>query len=109
MRFALCLPVLVASITPGLGAQTKSAAPQSVPNPPHETPAAVAQYIKVPAATSVILRDVRVIDGTGAPAREHQDIVLHDGKIERVEPTRSSSVPASTVVLDFAGDTVFPG
>ena len=41
---------------------------------------AVRQFVKVDAAV-VALTHVRVIDGTGAPAREDQTVILRDGNI----------------------------
>ena len=32
----------------------------------------------------VIIHDVSVIDGTGAPAKPHQSVIIRDGKIERI-------------------------
>ena len=110
MRARGCLPLAVLSLTCALPAQQKSSAPQSVPNPPRETPAAVAAYVKVPAAEYILLQGVRVIDGTGAPAKENQMVMLHNGKIESIEPNAADQlVPGGTVQLDLTGDTVFPG
>jgi imidazolonepropionase-like amidohydrolase len=55
-----------------------------------------------------ILRNARLIDGTGAPAREHVDILLRAGLIESVAPT-SRDTPAGAVVVDCSGKTVIPG
>lgn len=84
------------------------AAPQTVPNAPHPSPAAVARYIKVPASEHVLLKNVRVIDGTGAPAREHQDILLAGGKIDSIRAT-GQAVSPDTVVVDLTDRTVLPG
>jgi imidazolonepropionase-like amidohydrolase len=70
---------------------------------------AVARYIKVPAAEWIVLRNVRVIDGTGAPAIEKTDVVIHDGKIDSVGKVRSDAKYSGATVLDLAGRTVFPG
>ncbi|MGI4828122.1 MAG: amidohydrolase family protein [Janthinobacterium lividum] len=111
MRLPGTLPLAFLCLSPVLLAQTKSAPPQTVPNPPRETPAAVAKYVKVPAAAYLLLQDVRVIDGTGAPAREHQDMLLHGGKIQAIRPHDNdvSELPPGVVVLGLAGRTVFPG
>ena len=57
----------------------------------------------------VVLTHVRVIDGTGAPAIEDQNIVLENGKIRAIE--KATDVPATpnTTVLDLHGYTVMPG
>src|ERR1043165_6662764 len=52
---------------------------------------------------------VRVIDGTGAPARADQTLVMTDGRIAALGPAASVSVPAGALVIDGAGKTVCPG
>jgi hypothetical protein len=60
--------------------------------------------------TSIIaLTGVTLIDGTGAPARENQTIVLRDGRIEAVGARRSIAIPAAARVIDLKGHTVIPG
>jgi imidazolonepropionase-like amidohydrolase len=68
----------------------------------------VKQFVKVEAPV-VALEHVRVIDGTGAAAREDQTIVLANGKIQSVSDAASASVPADAQVLDLHGDSVIPG
>lgn len=68
----------------------------------------VRQYISVDAPV-VVLRDVTVIDGTGAPAREHQTVVVEGDRIAAVGPNDDVDVPAGAEVLDLAGHTVIPG
>lgn len=70
---------------------------------------AVQRYVKVPAGR-VMLRHVRVIDGTGAAAVADQDILLADGKIAAITAsTATSAVPADVPEIDLKGYTVFPG
>ena len=38
-------------------------------------------------AQTVLLRDVRLIDGTGAPPQEHVSLLLQDGRIEKIGTT----------------------
>ena len=84
-----------------LAAQTLAAqAPTLSPN--------VRQYVAVDAPT-VALRNVKLVDGTGTPARDAQTIVIGNGKIVAVGPTASVRVPAGALVLDLAGHTVMPG
>jgi imidazolonepropionase-like amidohydrolase len=70
----------------------------------------VKAFVKVDAPT-ISLAHVRVIDGTGAPAREDQTIVLSHGKIESVSDSASANVPNNkdAQVLDLRGYTVIPG
>ena len=65
-------------------------------------------FVKVDAPV-VALTHVRVIDGTGAAAREEQTIVISRGKIESVSDAASASVPKDAQVLDLHGYTVIPG
>lgn len=58
----------------------------------------------------LVLTHVEVIDGTGAPARSDQTIVIENGRILRVGPTDATPPPAEPhVVVDLHGRTVFPG
>jgi len=57
----------------------------------------------------VHIRNVRLIDGTGAPARTGMSVVVRGGRIERVAPDGAvGDVPGATVV-DGAGQTLIPG
>jgi imidazolonepropionase-like amidohydrolase len=58
----------------------------------------------------VVIRNVRVIDGTGAPARDGQTIVIRDGKIVFADSAlpKLTSNPAPQVI-DGTGKTVIPG
>src|SRR5690348_4107854 len=55
-----------------------------------------------------ILRNATLIDGTGAPAREHVDITLRSGLIESISPT-SNSKPTGATIVDCTGKTILPG
>ena len=68
----------------------------------------VKSFVKVDAPV-VALTHVRVIDGTGAPAREDQTIVLIKTKIQSVGDASSATVPKDAQVLDLHGYTVIPG
>jgi imidazolonepropionase-like amidohydrolase len=52
---------------------------------------------------------VRVIDGTGAAAREDQTIILSKGKIESEGDASAANVPKVAQVLDLHGYSVIPG
>jgi enamidase len=65
-------------------------------------------FIKVDAPV-VALTNVRVIDGTGAPARANQTIIIRNGTIEAVGDTVSVTPPAGATTLDLAGRSVIPG
>ncbi len=66
------------------------------------------QFVAVEAPV-VALTNVKVIDGTGAPAASGRTIVIRDGRIAAVGPTGSVSVPAGARTLDLSGHTVIPG
>src|SRR5579872_3787183 len=68
----------------------------------------VKEFVKVDAPV-VALTHVRVIDGTGADAREDQTVILSQGKIESVSDAASASVPKDAQVLDLRGYSVIPG
>jgi imidazolonepropionase-like amidohydrolase len=69
---------------------------------------AVQKYVRVN-AEKVILEHVRVIDGTGKPAVEDQNIVISGGKITAVQPGSDVSNSNGTSVLDLRGYSVMPG
>jgi enamidase len=69
---------------------------------------AVREFVAVDAAV-VALTNVRVIDGTGAPARAGQTLVLRQGIIEAMGPSATTAVPAGAHTLDLAGKSVMPG
>ena len=66
------------------------------------------QFIRIEAPL-IALTHVRVIDGTGAPARDDQTVVISDGKIQSVEPSATAKVPANAQTMDLNGYTVLPG
>ncbi len=65
-------------------------------------------FVKVDSPV-VALTHVRVIDGTGAAARDDQTIVISKGKIESVSDAGSANVPKDAQVLDLHGYSVIPG
>lgn len=69
---------------------------------------AVREFVKVDAPV-VALAHVRVIDGTGAPAREDQTLVIAAGKIQALGNAAATPVPAGARVLDLTGYSVIPG
>lgn len=68
---------------------------------------AVKQFIKVQ-DQRIALQHVRVIDGTGAAARDDQTIVIGNGRIVSIGATVEES-PLHTTALNLAGYTVIPG
>ena len=66
------------------------------------------QFIRTDAKL-IALAHVRVIDGTGAAAKDDQTIIISDGKIQSIEPAATAKIPANTQTLDLNGYTVLPG
>src|ERR1043166_2128830 len=66
------------------------------------------QFIRTEAPV-IVLTHVRVIDGTGAAAREDQTIVIRDGAIASVGDAAKTPPPEGASVLDRAGKSVIPG
>jgi len=60
-------------------------------------------------APVVALTNVKLIDGTGAPARTGQTVIVEGERIVAVGRTGEVSVPAGAEVLDLSGHTVIPG
>ncbi len=58
------------------------------------------------AAQTILLHDVRVIDGNGGPPAEHADILIRGERIARIAPR----IPAAgATVVDLRGMTAMPG
>ena len=68
----------------------------------------VRQYIKVDAPV-IALTHARVIDGTGAPAKEDQTLVLRDGNIVEIGDAAKVKAPDGATVIDLTGKSVIPG
>jgi imidazolonepropionase-like amidohydrolase len=62
-----------------------------------------------PTNETIVLKDVRVIDGSGAPPMEHAAIVIEGGRIVSVGPVGKMKWPKSARVIDYAAKTVLPG
>lgn len=69
---------------------------------------AVRPFIAVDAPI-VALTHARVIDGTGAPPRDDQTIVIRDGRIVVVGDAASVRVPDGATAIDLTGKTAIPG
>ncbi|HXZ89320.1 MAG TPA: hypothetical protein VEF07_12160, partial [Candidatus Binataceae bacterium] len=60
-------------------------------------------------APVVVLAHVKVIDGTGAPPKDDQTIVIANGRIESLGDAAGAVIPGNAKVLDLGGYTVIPG
>ncbi|MBI4502029.1 MAG: amidohydrolase family protein [Gemmatimonadetes bacterium] len=68
----------------------------------------VERFVSVNAPV-VAITHVRLVDGTGTPAREDQTIVITGAKISAVGKTGQVAIPQGAQVLDRPGHTVIPG
>ncbi len=69
----------------------------------------VRQFVSV-ASSSVLIDHVRLIDGTGAPARDDMAVLIEDGRIAGVAESGQLRPPSSsTEVIDGTGHTLIPG
>jgi enamidase len=61
-------------------------------------------------APRVIIEGVRLVDGTGAPARENMRVIVEGERIVAVEPAEGAvETGPGTTVVDGAGRTLTPG
>jgi imidazolonepropionase-like amidohydrolase len=68
----------------------------------------VADFVSVDTPVFV-LNHVRVIDGTGSPAKEDQAVLIANGKIQSIGPTASAQIPTGAQRMERPGYTVIPG
>src|SRR6185503_14536300 len=66
------------------------------------------QFIRTEASV-IALAHVRIVDGTGAAAKEDQTIIINAGKIQSIEPSAAAKIPANAQTLDLNGYTVLHG
>src|SRR5690349_7203196 len=66
------------------------------------------KYIRVN-SPRVVLAHVRVIDGTGNPAVDDQNVVIEAGKIAAIVPGADVPKTDGVVALDLRGYSVMPG
>jgi imidazolonepropionase-like amidohydrolase len=60
-------------------------------------------------APVIAIANVRLIDGTGAPAREGQNLVITNGRIAAVGPAAATPLPSGATIVDGTGRTLMPG
>lgn len=68
----------------------------------------VREFVSV-SAPHVLIRDVRLIDGTGAPARSAMSVEIRDGRIVTVAPASELGDAPGAEVIDGSGHTLMPG
>ncbi|MGE0178391.1 MAG: amidohydrolase family protein [Sphingomonas sp.] len=101
-------PSAPAPETPPPPEQPRALPPTPAPARPQLSPQVRAFLAVEPG--SIALTHVRVIDGTGAPPREDQTVLIGaDGRISAVGPAASTPPPAGARIIDLAGHSVLPG
>jgi len=93
--------VALAGLVAAVAQAFRPALAQPNPNAPQN-------FVKV-GAPVIALTHVRVIDGTGAPARANQTLVIRDGAIAAIGDASSVAVPDGATNLDLTGRSVMPG
>ena len=61
------------------------------------------------AGETIVLHDITVIDGTGAAAQAHRDVVLSGGRIAAIEDAGTFPHPEGARVIDGTGKFLIPG
>ena len=96
--------VLIPIVTLSLLLPTSSNLAQNLPGSKEE----VAKYVRLKAKT-IVLENVRVIDGTGTPPKEQQTIVITDGRITSISSTTPAAIPRDAARMNLKERTVVPG
>lgn len=84
------------------------AASVATPAAAQNRPAALQALVAVE-APSVVITNVKVIDGTGAPPRSNQTVLIEGDRIAAVGAADEVRVPADAEVIDGSGHTLIPG
>jgi len=96
---------LCAAIVVGAFVVAQGFSPAIAQQPPANP---LAPFIKIQAPV-VALVHARVIDGTGAPSREDQTLVIRDGNIAALGDSARTPPPAGATIVDLTGKSVLPG
>ncbi len=70
---------------------------------------ALEMHFRVPLAPSLLIRNVRIIDGTGSPATSPSDVLIEGGRIARISAVGTGRQPRAARVIDAGGRTLTPG
>ena len=101
VRFRAALAALAALLAPAASRAGPILAPPAAPGP------AVQPFVRVPAG-KIALTHVRVVDGTGAPARDDRTLLIDRDRIVAEQPA-AAPLPAGYTAIDLTGHTVLPG
>ena len=73
-----------------------------------QNPGAITNFIKLDAPV-IALTNARVIDGTGAPPRAGQTLVVRNGDIAEIGDASRVKPPEGATMIDLSGKSVIPG
>jgi enamidase len=73
-----------------------------------ELSSTVQEFVSV-SSDLVLIRNVRLIDGSGAPARDGMSVLLRDGRIAEVGAVGTVEAPDGAELIDATGHTLTPG
>ncbi|MGH7590544.1 MAG: amidohydrolase family protein, partial [Gemmatimonadales bacterium] len=62
-----------------------------------------------PIRDRIALVGVTVIDGTDAPARDDQVVIIRGSRIDTIAPAAGFTIPKTAMVVDLKGKWVIPG
>jgi imidazolonepropionase-like amidohydrolase len=65
--------------------------------------------VLVAASPALVIQHVTVIDATGKPEQPDMSVVVDQGRIAAIGPSKSAKVPASSQVIDGRGKFLIPG
>src|SRR6266403_2838165 len=68
----------------------------------------VQEFVRV-RAPKIVLTHARIVDGTGGPAVEDQNVIIEAGKIAGIQKGADVAATPDATVLDLHGYTVIPG
>jgi len=68
----------------------------------------VTPFIKIPAGT-IVLTGVKIIDGTGGPAKDNQLVLIQNDRIAALGNAKDITIPPGATVIDCKGKTLIPG
>jgi Tol biopolymer transport system component len=64
---------------------------------------------EVPTPPPLVIRNVRIVDGTGSSATAGRDVLVERGRVKRIAPAGTIEIPAGTQVVDGGGRIAIPG
>ena len=68
----------------------------------------IKEFVKIHSGT-IALTDVKIIDGTGNAAKEHQSVLIQNDRITALGTAKEITIPADATVINCTGKTIIPG